>query len=68
MVIAGWVARYAITAEYRVMITFTDEGLRALEPVRGALHRIGDLSDIEMSALAWTITTQLGKPWSETAS
>lgn len=57
-----------MSAEYRVTIAFTDEGLRVLGPVRHALQTLGTLSDIEMSALAWVVTTQLDKPWSKPAS
>ncbi len=68
LVTAGWVRQYAMSAEYRVTIAFTEEGLRVLGPVRDALQRLGALSDIEMKALAWVVTTQLDKPWSRPAS
>ena len=63
MVTAGWVASYATDAQYRIKIAFTQEGLRVLSPVSEALSTLGPLSDIEMSAVAWIITTQLDKPW-----
>jgi hypothetical protein len=57
----GWVHSYATDVHYRVQAVYTAEGVTTLSSIREALAKIGPLSDLELSALAWIIQTNLPK-------